>query len=98
MVDMVEPPSKYMVHMVVDGWARLVIVDEIMDVIGENVTMSLRPVRMSGFADTFPLDRAGVGTGRTAVSRSGPHLCLHMTTFAKIGADFYSKSCLEPLF
>jgi hypothetical protein len=35
MVHMVEPPSKYMVHMVVDCWARLVIVDEIMDFIGE---------------------------------------------------------------
>lgn len=80
MVHMVEPPSKYMVHMVVDGWARLVIVDEIMDVIGENGTMSLRPVRLSGLADTLPLDCeedfcdqeldcAGVGTGRTAVSR-----------------------------
>jgi hypothetical protein len=68
MVHMVEPPSKYMVHMVVDGWARLVIVDEIMDVIRENGTMSLRPVRMSGLADTLPLDCAGVGTGRTAVS------------------------------
>ncbi len=55
MVHMVEPPSKYMVHMVVDGWARLVIVDEIMDFIGENGTMSLRPVRMSGLADTLPL-------------------------------------------
>jgi hypothetical protein len=98
MVHMVEPPSKYMVHMVVNGWARLVIVDEIMDAIGENGTMSLRPVTMTGLADTLPLDCAGVGTGRTAVSRSGTHLCLHMTTFAKIGADFYSKSCLEKLF
>lgn len=95
---MVEPPSKYMVHMVVDGWARLVIVDEIMDFIGENGTMSLRPVRMPGLADTLPLI-AQASAPAAPQSRAEESICaLHMTTFAKIGADFYSKICLEPIF
>lgn len=60
--------------------------------------MNLLPVRMSGLADTLPLI-AQASAPAAPQSRAEESICaLHMTTFAKIGADFYSKSCLEPLF
>jgi hypothetical protein len=53
---------------------------------------------MSGLADTLPLI-AQASAPAAPQSCAEESICaLHMTTFAKIGADFYSKSCLEPLF
>jgi len=58
----------------------------------KNGTMSLRPVRMSGLADTLPLI-AQASAPAAPQSRAEESICaLHMTTFAKIGAKKKKKN------